>query len=139
MPAMSLSDLSEKMRRIDIAMLSTHTEGGDIAARPMSNNGEVEYRGQSYYFTWEQSRMVSDIARDPRVSLAFQSGDGHMYVAVEGEADLLRDKAAFRDHWTPDLDRWFEDGIDTDGIVMIRIRAKRISYWSGEDKGEITP
>ena len=57
----TLSDLSKKMRDIDIAMLSTHTEGGAIAGRPMSNNGEVEYDGASYYFTWETSRMVADI------------------------------------------------------------------------------
>jgi general stress protein 26 len=71
MSGMNLSEIAEKMRDIDIAMLSTHTEGDAIAARPMSNNREVDYDGDSYYFTWDQSRMVEDIERQPKVSLTF--------------------------------------------------------------------
>lgn len=132
----SLSDVAEKMRDMDIAMLSTHTEGGAIAGRPMSNNGDVEYNGDSYYFTWEQSRMVADIERNNQVSLAFQ-GKKTFMVAVEGEAELIRDRQAFEAHWTPDLDQWFEDGIDTEGVVMIKVRATRARYWDGEEGGEV--
>ncbi len=42
-----LSDIAEKMRDIDIAMLSTHSDNGTIAARPMSNNRQVDYDGDS--------------------------------------------------------------------------------------------
>ena len=41
-------------------------------------------------------------------------------------------------HWNPDLDRWFAQGLDTPGIVLIRVTAKRIKYWQGEDQGEVT-
>jgi len=136
MSAKSLSDLSQKMREIDIAMLSTHTDGGAIAGRPMSNNGEVEYDGDSYYFTWEKSRMVADIKRDPKVSLAFQ-GKKAFLVAVEGKAELIRDKDEFEAHWTSGLDQWFEDGVETKGLVMIKVRATRIHYWDGEEDGEV--
>jgi general stress protein 26 len=136
MSAKSLSDISEKMRQIDIAMLSTHTDGEAIASRPMSNNGDVEYDGNSYYFTLEQSRMVSDIQRNAKVSLTFQ-GDKGFFVAVEGAAELVLDKDEFADHWNPDLDKWFEDGIDTEGLVMIKVQAVRIHYWDGEENGEV--
>ncbi|MDB5964385.1 MAG: pyridoxamine 5-phosphate oxidase [Polaromonas sp.] len=132
----TLSELSEKMRKIDIAMLTTHSDGGAMAGRPMSNNGEVDYDGDSWYFTWEQSRMVADIRRDPKVALAFQAEKAFL-VAVEGKAELVSDKAAFKEHWTPGLDRWFKDGVDTPGLVMIRVHASRIHYWDGEDDGEI--
>ena len=36
-----------------------------------------------------------------------------------------------------DLDVWFEDGIDTPGLVMIHVRAERIHYWDGKDDGEV--
>jgi general stress protein 26 len=136
MSAKSLSELSKKMRKIDIAMLSTHTDGGAIASRPMSNNGEVEYDGDSYYFTWSKSRMVADIKRNPKVSLAFQGKKG-FHVAVAGEAELIRDKKKFKEHWTPDLDQWFKDGIDTKGMVMIKVSATRVHYWDGEGGGEV--
>lgn len=136
MSTKSLSDLSERMRRIDIAMLSTHGEGGTIAGRPMSNNGDVDYDGDSYYFTWEDSQMVADIERDPKVALAFQ-GEDAFSVAVEGEAELIRDKGVFQEHWNADLDDWFEDGPDTEGVVMIKVHAVRVHYWDGEENGEV--
>jgi hypothetical protein len=94
---MTLSDLSEEMRSIDFAMLSTRTEGGEIAGRPMSNNGDVVFDGDSYFFTYEQSRTVADIRRDPKVSLSFQGkagllGKPPIFIAIEGQAELIRDK-----------------------------------------------
>lgn len=136
MSGMTLKQLAEKMRDIDIAMLLTHSEGGTIAGRPMSNNGEVDYDGDSFYFTWEDAKMVADIESDPKVTLTFQ-GDKAFAVAVEGEAALVRDKAEFAQHWTAGLDDWFKDGIDTKGVVMINVRAARIHYWNGEDEGEV--
>src|SRR5689334_17025192 len=135
----SLSDVAKEMAGIDIAILSTHTENGQIANRPMSNNGDVAYNGTSYYFSYEQARAVSDIQRDPKVALGFSSEAGlfskGIYVAVEGTAELIRDKAAFRQHWTSDLDKWFDNGVDTPGIVLIKVKANRVTYWQGRDEG----
>jgi general stress protein 26 len=139
MAELTLEDLSSKMKKIDFAMLSTHTEGEQIASRPMSNNGDVEYRGDSYYFTWEQSRTVRDIENNPKVSLSFQGSKKHpLMVAVEGQAELIRDKRSFEEHWTEELDRWFAHGKDTAGLVLIKVHATRIHYWDGEDQGELT-
>ncbi|TPL92711.1 pyridoxamine 5'-phosphate oxidase family protein [Mesorhizobium sp. B2-3-12] len=133
----SLAEIAEKMRDIDVAMLSTHTQGGAIAGRPMSNNQDVEYDGSSFYFTWDKSQVVEDIERDANVSLAFKGEDG-FWVAVEGKAEIIRDKAAFEEHWTDDIDEWFEQGTDTPGLAMIKIEAVRAHYWDGEDEGEVT-
>ena len=65
----TLADIADEMAGIDIAILSTHTENGEIANRPMSNNGDVSYDGTSYYFTYEQTRAVADIQRNPKVAL----------------------------------------------------------------------
>lgn len=48
----TLADIAQDMAGIDIAILSTHTENGEIANRPMSNNGDVAYDGTSYYFSY---------------------------------------------------------------------------------------
>lgn len=142
MSGMTLQDLSKKMQGIDFAMLNTHAESGEIAARPMSNNGDVEYDGDSYYFTYEKARMVSEIERDAQVGLSFTGNKGLLgkppiFISVEGKAELIRDKATFEEHWTKELDRWFEQGVDTPGVVMIKVHASRIHYWDGEEGGEI--
>lgn len=91
MSDMTIKDLAKAMGNIDFAMLTTRTDGGQLATRPMSNNGDVEYDGDSYYFSWESARTVSDILADPQVALSFQGSAGllgkpPLFVAVEGTA-----------------------------------------------------
>ena len=105
MADLKLTDISEKMRDIDFAVLSTRTEGGAIAGRPMSNNREVEFDGDSYFFTCDDTRTVSDIGRDPSVGLTYQSKSGMLgmkpfFITVEGRAELIKDKERFAEHWT---------------------------------------
>ncbi|MBH8556760.1 pyridoxamine 5'-phosphate oxidase family protein [Hymenobacter negativus] len=133
----TLKAVAAKMAKLDITLLTTHTSRGHLSTRPMSNNGDVEYDGNSYYFTYEGSRTVSDITENPHVSLGF-SGPDWLYVSVVGTATLIRQKATLEKHWLPELKRWFKDGIDTPGIVLIRVQAKRIKFWHGEEEGELT-
>lgn len=138
----TLTDLAEKMRDIDFCMLSTHTSGGAIGARPMSNNREVDYDGDSWFFACDDARLVADIAGDARVGLSFQGKSGIIgqrpfFVAIEGRAELIRDKARFAEHWTKGLDHWFEEGIDTPGLVLIKVHGERAHYWDGADEGEL--
>lgn len=136
---LTLEHVADEMQGIDIAILSTHTSDGRIACRPMSNNGDVKYDGSSF-FSYEQASCVSDIGHDPNVALGYSSGgmfSGSVYIAVEGTAKLLREKVAFEEHWTPDLDAWFENGVDTPGLVLIKVEADRIKIWEKNQEREL--
>jgi Uncharacterized stress protein (general stress protein 26) len=142
MPDLTLNDVSEKMRDIDFTMLSTRTSNGAISARPMSNNRQVEFDGDSYFFTLQDTGTVRDLTGDPGVGLAYQGKSGALgmkpfFIAVEGRAELIRDKERFAEHWTSDLDDWFKEGVDTPGLVMIKVHAERLHYWDGYSEGEI--
>ncbi|SFS05900.1 pyridoxamine 5'-phosphate oxidase family protein [Sphingomonas jatrophae] len=140
--AKTLPELAKAMRSIDFAMLATHSRNGTIAMRPMSNNRDVDYDGDSYFFTDAATLTVEDIEHNPQVSLSYLGSSGLLgqrpfFVAVEGKATLIRDRGAFSAHWTSDLDRWFPQGIDTPSLVLIHVRASRIHYWDGEKEGEL--
>jgi general stress protein 26 len=142
MAEMSIQDLAKKVADIDFTMLSTRASGGEIAARPMSNNGDVEYDGDSWFFAWEDSRIVDDIKRDPQVGLSLQGkssllGKPPIFISIEATAELIRDKPTLAEHWQSELSRWFEQGTDTPGIILIKAHANRIHYWDGEDEGEV--
>ena len=142
MAELTLKEISEKMRDIDFAMLSTRTEGGSLAGRPMSNNREVEYDGDSYFFTCDETRTVADILRDPNVALSYQAKSGMLglkpfFITVQGRADAIKDKARFAEHWHKELDAWFKQGIDTPGLTLIKVHAERLHYWDGFDEGEL--
>jgi general stress protein 26 len=103
----------------------------------MSNNGEVEYEGDSYFFTWEDSTKVKNIQEHPMASLAFQGND-MLFIHVNGEASLIHQRARMEPYWNKELERWFPEGLDTPGVVMIKVSARHIKYWHKEDEGEIT-
>lgn len=138
---LTLKAVSEKMSGIDVAILSTHGQGEDIANRPMSNNGDVEYSGTTYFFSYDGAQCVSDIERNPKVALGYATEGGlftgAVYIAVDGSAELIRDKAAFAKHWTADLDEWFEKGVDTPGLVLLKVRATRIKVWERNEEQEL--
>lgn len=139
---LTLPELAEKMQKIDFCMMVTKSETGTIASRPMSNNGDVEYDGDSFFFSYTDTRKVSELTTDPTVSLTFSAppsllGKPGIFVAVQGRASLISDKTEFEAHWTSDLDRWFPDGIDTPGIVLIKVHANTLEYWDGEENGTI--
>lgn len=142
MAELELSDISEKMRDIDFAMLSTRTSGGAVASRPMSNNRQVEYDGDNFFFTLQDTGSFRDITGDPNVGLSFQGKSGALgmkpfFITIEGKAELIRDKSQFAEHWTKDLDEWFSDGVDTPGLVLIKVHADRLHFWDGYKQGEI--
>ncbi|RYY09440.1 MAG: pyridoxamine 5'-phosphate oxidase [Cytophagaceae bacterium] len=132
----TLKEIAAKMANLDIALLTTQTSRGQLSSRPMSNNGDVSYDGNSYYFTFEQSRTVRDITENAHVNLGFTGSKG-LYVSIVGTAHLLRQKAILAQHWVPSLGQWFPQGVDTPGMVLVRVEASRIKYWQGEDEGEL--
>jgi len=139
----SLSDISEAMRDIDFCMLSTKTEAGGIAARPMSNNREVDYDGDSFFFACDDAHSIGEIERDPNFGLTYHGKDHLLgrpgiFISIEGRAELIRDKAEFEDHWTDGLDRWFKQGVDTPGLILIKVHAGKLHYWDGEEEGDVT-
>ena len=141
---MTLKDLAAAMRKIDFTMLTTVAPDGGLAARPMSNNADVDYDGDSYFFALDDTHSVHEIAANPKVGLTLRGNSGllgkpPLFIAVAGQAELIRDKAVFAKHWNPDLERWFEQGVDTPGLVLIKVHADRVHYWDGEDQGEVRP
>ena len=142
MSDLTLPELSKKMRKLDFTMLTTISLEGGVSARPMSNNGDVDYDGDSYFFAYAQSRKILEIRADNNVGLTYTGAVGMLggpplFVDVQGIASLIEDKAAFAEHWTSGLDRWFPQGVDTPGLVLIKVVGVRAHYWDGEDEGEI--
>jgi general stress protein 26 len=140
----TITDIAADMRDIDFAMLFTRTQDGTLAGRPMSNNRDVDFDGDSHFFSYDTARTIADIKRDPGVALSMQGKSGifgkpPLFISIQGNAALIRDKAAFASHWSKDLDRWFVQGIDTPGAIMIKVHATRIHYWDGTEEADLIP
>lgn len=131
----ALASVAELLKELDICMLTTRAEGGVLHGRPMSNNGAVEYDGDSWFFAQEGSRKVVEIDADPRVELAFIDTPNGTWINVEGEAAIVRDDPdRKRELWQTDLERWFANGPQDPDVVLIKVSARHIDAWAGEDE-----
>jgi general stress protein 26 len=142
MAALAFAQLASKLKKLDFCMLSTSGAGGRISSRPMSNNGDVEYDGDSWFFSYDDTRKISEIGGTNEVSLTFMEPPGLLgkpgiFIAIAGKATIVRDKIAFEEHWASGLERWFPEGIDTAGVVLIKVSASSITYWDGEEHGNV--
>ena len=134
--AATLSDIRKKMQKLDICMMTTQTGRGNFNSRPMSNNGDVEYDGNSYFFSYENSKKIKELTENPQVQLNFNGADD-LYISVSGKAKLIQSKSKMQEHWQDSLNQWFKEGLNTPGVVMIHVAARTIKYWQREQEGEV--
>ena len=121
--------LRELAKKIDFAMLTTVDSDGTLRSRPMSTNGEVEFDGDVWFFTYGESHKVHEIEREPQVNVAFSDPKSQTYISITGTASLVRDSAKIKELWKPELKAWFPDGVDTPDIALIKVDAKKAEYW----------
>ena len=120
----SRKDVAQAMRKMDLCFMATKADTGGISSRAMSNNAQVDWDGDNWFFSHGDTRKIRELEADPTVTLSFQSKD--TWIALQGEAELHRDDPAlFAEHWTDDLDRWLEQGVKTPGLTLIQVRAAR--------------
>ena len=126
-------EIAELIKDIDICMLVTQSDG-TVRGRPMSNNGKVEFDGDSWFFSFRESGKVADIEQDPRVELAYIATERGAWVSVEGKAEVVDDDAKKRELWEDDLGQWFQNGPDDDELILLKVRADRIHAWANGEE-----
>jgi general stress protein 26 len=133
-----LESIAKLLAKLDIGMLTTKAEDGTLHGRPMSNNGEVEYDGDSWFFAEDGTRKVTEIEADPAVELAFIDSDAATWINVEGEASIVRDDVERKKAlWLDELERWFPNGPEDPKVVLIKVHAQRIDAWAKDGEWQI--
>ena len=133
-----LQAIAKLLAKLDIGMLTTKADDGTLHGRPMSNNGEVEYDGDSWFFAEDGTRKVTEIEADPAVELAFIDTKAGTWVNVEGEATIVRDDVERKKAlWLKDLERWFPNGPEDETVVLIKVHARHIDAWAKDQEWQI--
>lgn len=141
MTDLSLKTIAEKLKDIDVCMMTTVTTKGNTSSRPMSNNREVEYDGTSYFFTERDSRVADDIRTNNHVSLSAHHNKllgADTYISLSGKGKIITDRAEMEKHWNKDVAIYFDGGLDSPNIAMIEVRAEHIKLWEGAKESELT-
>ena len=126
-----LGKLREIVKAVDICMLTTVDERGDLHSRPMSNNGDIEFDGGLWFFTYGASHKVDEVGRVPKVNAGFADTDAQLYASLSGRAEVVRDRAKIEELWKPQLRAWFPEGVETPDIALLKVTVERAEYWDG--------
>ncbi|HLM58320.1 MAG TPA: pyridoxamine 5'-phosphate oxidase family protein [Pyrinomonadaceae bacterium] len=126
-----LRKLREIVKAVDICMLTTVDEEGCLHSRPMSNNRDIEFDGDLWFFTYGSSHKVDEVGRVPKVNASFADIAGQLYASLTGRAEVERDRAKIEELWKPHLRAWFPDGVDTPDIALLKVTVERAEYWDG--------
>jgi len=116
--------------------MSTVGSRGAIHTRPMSNNKDVKYNGESFFFSDIDTRKAKDIEKNAAVTLSFE-GKKWLFIIVTGKARIIKTKTVLAEHWQPSLRMWFKKGIDTPGLALIAVKAEKIHYWDNYKESDI--
>lgn len=137
-PTNSISKIAALMRDLDFCMLTTRSDDGRLNSRPMSNNGEVEFDGDVWFFTSADTRKVREIEAEPSVHLSYSDTENFRFISMSGDAEIVRDQKRKKELWLEELERWFENGPEDEDVVLIKVTPSVVAYWGEEGEGEIT-
>ena len=124
----AVARLRELVEDIDFTMLTTQDAAGNLVSRPMSTR-EMDDNGDIWFFLADDSKKAGEAQADSDVALSYADAKGMRFVSVAGRASVVHDRAKMEELYSPSLDIWFEKGLDTPGIALLRVSPVECEFW----------
>ena len=131
----AIAHVAQMLKDIDICLFTTRGEDGELHARPMSNNRQVEWDGDSWFFAPRDGRLVAEIERDPTTVTAYKADEGYTFISLSGRAAIETDPELKKRYWLAELERWFPEGPEDSNVVLIRVDAQHAEWWGEAGDG----
>lgn len=124
----SIRRLRKLLKGMSVGMLTTQTIAGESRSRPMLVH-DVDESGWLWFLTDRGSRKACELIQNPHASIAFQSGRGDRYVAIQGTAVVVRDDVQLNRLWNSTYRAWFPKGKQDPELVLVAVRIISAEYW----------
>lgn len=129
--------LAKIMQKIDFCMMTTVADDGALHSRPMSNNRNVEWDGDTWFFADADSSQAREVQRNPNVNLGYADPDDIVFISVTGRGEIVNDTALKKEYWFKDLERWFPNGPEDLNVALIKVSGRNVYYWSKQGDGAL--
>ncbi len=126
--AEAVQKLSQMIKSIRTAMLTTVGADGVLHSRPMATQQE-EFDGELWFFTTASSQMVEELFESRSVNLSYADPSANRFVSVSGTANVFRDRQKEEELWSPLYQAWFPQGLDDPDLVLLRVTVDEAEYW----------
>lgn len=120
--------VAELVDRARISMFTTMTDSGKHVSRPMAVQ-DVEFDGDLWFFCYDDSPKAQQIRMNPEVNISFANDKQSEWTSLSGWAEIVHDRQQAERLWSAPLKVWFPDGLDTDGLSLIKVHVDSAEYW----------
>ena len=134
--AEGIAKIKELTKDIRIAMLTTVADDGSLHARPMATES-ADFDGTLWFVTRIESGKVEEIRDDSHVLVSYEQPKDGVYLALQGRAGIVRDRATIKQHWYKGADGWFKDGSDDAAAALIQVKVTGGEYWENSSSGVV--
>lgn len=130
-PEEAIDRIWELAKEIDICMFVTW-DGDFSRARPLSARVDRD-ENAVYFLVNDDSAKNEQLAKDPRVTLAWSDSSRYKYVTISGEAVVTNDRAKIVDLWEKTDQAWWDDANDPE-IRLITVTPSQAELWDSPGK-----
>lgn len=123
----SIEKLSDLIKDIQITMFTTSGPRG-LRSRPMFTQ-DTPFDGELWFITSDGAEVVREIEGSDQVLLTYAHPGQQEYITVNGQAEVLNDRARIHSFWKPTFKVWFPEGENDPSIRLIRVTVSRAEYW----------
>ncbi|WP_165070459.1 pyridoxamine 5'-phosphate oxidase family protein [Marisediminicola senii] len=120
----------ELVKAAQVAMLTTMTPQGKHVSRPMGLQ-DAEFDGDLWFLADENSAKVAQIRAIPEVNVSFSDDKHHTWTSIAGRAEVVHNREKADQLFTPVLKAWFPEGVETPGLVLVKVESDSAEYWEG--------
>ena len=128
----AIDKLKSLVSDINICLFCTNLKTDDGATcRPMSAQHVCD-EGNVWFFSERNSDKNKEIEQNKNVQLFFSHPAKSSYLVVNGEAEIILERAKIDELWTPLVKIWFDEGKDDPNISVIKVKPTTAYYWDTE-------
>ena len=125
------SKMEQIIRSIEIGMLTTVQENGELRSRPMLC---ADYVFETLWFLVKESKpLIAESLSNRIVNVAFASPEKKIYASVTGLAQLVEDNKLVRKLWRPEMTSWFPAGLNEPDLALLRIDIQHAEAWDSDN------
>ena len=119
-------DVAERLRRADLAMLTTTLPDGTLLSHPMSIQG-VSESVDVWFFLALDGGQAEALRGDPHVNLAVSEAGS--WLSVAGRAAIVEDRAVIDELWNEQAREYFPDGKEDPNLGLLRVSGDSAQFW----------
>ena len=123
-----MKKISELVKGIRIAMMSTVDDRGQIHSRPMATQDEP-FDGTLWFLTRATSAKIGDLQRHQMVTLDYADPSDSKYITLRGRASVVNDRERIKKLWNPLYKAWFPEGENDPEITVLRVDIAEGDFW----------